>query len=389
VLSVNTNLGALQALSAYNSAASQLAAAERRVSTGLAVASTRDDGAAFSIAQRMRAQAGAWDTVAQSLSRAQSIDDVAAAGAGQISDTLNEIQTQALRLTDETLGVSSQASILANIQQLVQQIDQTAQAASFGGVDLLVPIVDPTVPLAAPSGGPSPNLDFSTPMDGRPGLIEADFWLYNAPPSNGGTLTVTGVQSDATYTLAGAPLPGEKSLDWGDLPYGDWTDFTAQNPAIVSFDLTANRYPAPSPASYGASVAQLDLVPFRTNVAVTESPDGGSEPLYYHPMTSAWLGLSDVASMSTDQLLSTISAAISEANANAERIGSQQSLLARQLIQAGAMQDAITTGVGNLVDANLAQESAKLQADQARQQLALSSLSIANATPQMLLGLFR
>jgi flagellin len=49
----------------------------------------------------------------------------------------------------------------------------------------------------------------------------------------------------------------------------------------------------------------------------------------------------------------------------------------------------VTTGVGNLVDANLAKESATLQADQVRQKPALAALSIANAAPHALLGLFR
>lgn len=51
--------------------------------------------------------------------------------------------------------------------------------------------------------------------------------------------------------------------------------------------------------------------------------------------------------------------------------------------------DALEGGLGALIDADLAKESAKLQALQIRQQLGTQSLSISNQSPQMLLSLFR
>ena len=50
--------------------------------------------------------------------------------------------------------------------------------------------------------------------------------------------------------------------------------------------------------------------------------------------------------------------------------------------------DAVTEGLGALVDADLAKESAKLQALQVKQQLGIQALSIANARPQSILALF-
>jgi flagellin len=51
--------------------------------------------------------------------------------------------------------------------------------------------------------------------------------------------------------------------------------------------------------------------------------------------------------------------------------------------------DVVTSGIGNLVDADLAKESASLQALQVQQQLGVQALSIANQAPQTLLSLFR
>jgi flagellin len=53
------------------------------------------------------------------------------------------------------------------------------------------------------------------------------------------------------------------------------------------------------------------------------------------------------------------------------------------------LQDTIDAGVGNLVDADLAKESAKFQALQTKQQLGIQALSIANQAPQSILSLFK
>ena len=55
----------------------------------------------------------------------------------------------------------------------------------------------------------------------------------------------------------------------------------------------------------------------------------------------------------------------------------------------GKLQDSLDAGVGNLVDADLAKESAKLQSLQTKQQLGVQALSIANQSPQSILSLFK
>ena len=59
-----------------------------------------------------------------------------------------------------------------------------------------------------------------------------------------------------------------------------------------------------------------------------------------------------------------------------------------QRIFADKLADTIEVGIGNLVDANLAKESANLQSLQVKQQLGIQALSIANQAPQSILSLF-
>jgi flagellin len=88
-------------------------------------------------------------------------------------------------------------------------------------------------------------------------------------------------------------------------------------------------------------------------------------------------------------MLSTVDSAINQVNVSAAAIGTQQNTITIAQSQANRTEDALTEGLGNLVDANMAQESAKLLADQTKQQLAVKSLSIANSQPQILLSLFK
>ncbi|MNH48739.1 Flagellin [compost metagenome] len=70
-------------------------------------------------------------------------------------------------------------------------------------------------------------------------------------------------------------------------------------------------------------------------------------------------------------------------------LGTKSKSLERSLSFTSKMQDALEVGVGNLVDADLAKESARLTALQTKQQLGVQALSIANQSSSVLLGLFR
>jgi flagellin len=63
--------------------------------------------------------------------------------------------------------------------------------------------------------------------------------------------------------------------------------------------------------------------------------------------------------------------------------------LAGQLSFVSKLQDSLNTGISNLVDADMAAESAKLQALQTKQQLGIQALSIANQSTSSVLSLFR
>ena len=81
--------------------------------------------------------------------------------------------------------------------------------------------------------------------------------------------------------------------------------------------------------------------------------------------------------------------AIQNVSSQLSKLGTGAKALDTHLTNVMKLQDTLDAGVGNLVDADLAKESAKLQALQTKQQLGVQALSIANQSSGILLGLFR
>jgi flagellin len=87
--------------------------------------------------------------------------------------------------------------------------------------------------------------------------------------------------------------------------------------------------------------------------------------------------------------LSAIEGMIDTASAAAATFGSIQSRMETQNEYVSNLSDALKSGIGNLVDTDMEEASARLKALQTQQQLGVQSLSIANQAPQALLSLFR
>ena len=87
--------------------------------------------------------------------------------------------------------------------------------------------------------------------------------------------------------------------------------------------------------------------------------------------------------------LTAVNSSIDRVSASLARLGTGAKSLDTHRTFVGKLSDALESGVGNLVDADLAKESARLQSLQTKQQLGVQALSIANSSTSILLGLFR
>ena len=109
-------------------------------------------------------------------------------------------------------------------------------------------------------------------------------------------------------------------------------------------------------------------------------------------ISGAIITLANNASLGTVTLagnvVSAIQTSLDNVNQALANLGSDLKKMEAHRTFVGKLTDSLTEGVGNLVDADLAKESARLQALQVKQQLGVQALSIANSEPQIILNLF-
>jgi len=97
-------------------------------------------------------------------------------------------------------------------------------------------------------------------------------------------------------------------------------------------------------------------------------------------ITTATLATSILAQLNSS--ISNVNQALGDLGAQSKQIEAHNTFISK-------LTDVLNSGIGNLVDADLAKESARLQALQVQQQLGAQALSIANQAPQVVLSLFQ
>ena len=281
-MSVNTNVGAMAALQSLNETNKGLSTVQNRINTGLSVASTKDDSAKFTIAQKLRGDLGELKAVGSSLSRAKSTVDVAVAGAEQVSDLINQMKTKAKEASDTGIDANSRTAIAKDLTALKEQVNTIIGSSSFNGTNLL---------------------KTDTGTTGKVSALQS-----MSSTSTTGTLEVANQDLEGASTTALGAAGGAITLSSG-----------------------------------------ADADTLKTNL---------------------------------DTFATTVSTSLSTLGSASRKIDGQASFNSK-------LNDVIEGGIGNMVDADLAKESAKLQALQVKQQLGVQALSIANQAPQSIMSLLR
>ena len=136
--SLLTNSTAMTALQTLRSVSSQLSTTQNRISTGQRVATASDNAAYWSIATSMRADNAALSAVSDSLGlSAATVDTEYTALTAVVGDKTGGLtKLQALLVEAKTAGID-RTKIQADITQIQQQMKDTANAATFNGVNWL------------------------------------------------------------------------------------------------------------------------------------------------------------------------------------------------------------------------------------------------------------
>jgi flagellin len=273
-ISVNTNASSMSALMYLNKTTSQITKTETAINTGYKVASAKDNGAVYAIAQNMRGDIAGYSAVETSLNTGLSALDTAISGGESVSDLLVQLKETALSAADSSIDTASRESYNEDFTALVSQIGSVVSNASFNGLNLL-------------NGSTTKIMALST--------------------SNGDRITTS----------------------------------------VKSFS-------------------------FKGNVMGTGFSSG--------------LGITSVANAS--KAASLISAALKNVDSALAKMSAGAKKFSVQLGFVQSLSDSLTTGVGNLVDADMSEESANLTALQTKQQLGVQALAIANSSSSIALSLF-
>lgn len=128
---LNNSTGVLGALKYLQATTTGLNSAETRLSSGVKVATARDDAAAYQSAATMRNEGGSLKSVTLSLGRAQSVSDVAISSAEQISKLLITMRQTAATAMGQDLSDEQRAVYQSQFQDQLTQLTNFVNSASF------------------------------------------------------------------------------------------------------------------------------------------------------------------------------------------------------------------------------------------------------------------
>lgn len=394
--SVNTNYGALVALQNLNKTTNELNQVQARINTGMKVGSARDNGAVFAIAEGQRTRVSALSAVSSGIDRANSVIDVGLSAGEAIGDILKQMKEKAVAAQASDLSSNQRAALQADFSALRTQINQIANSATFNGINLVA------------SGGSNLSVitsDLQTSTVGRqvtstavagtvPGLsgyvvgngsvTASDDTTFNLNGVAIGTVDITATMTVAQYLTAVTNATGGRVTASYDQNTGAFT-YVAPEAVAVTNELTLTTSgTARSWLGQGVAAAAVTSAPLTATITDLDFTVDGSGAL--STITSS-LALDNETNAGAAS--SAVTTAIDSLNRQLATLGSQAKALDTQKVFLGKLSDTIEKSIGALVDADMAKESARLQALQVKQQLGAQALSIANSAPSIVLSFFR
>lgn len=420
--SILTNNGAMVALQTLKSINSDLNKTQSMISTGKHITSSKDNAAIWAISKVMEADMRGFKGISDSLSLGQSTVALARQGAETVTDLLTQMKEKIVAAQESNVD---RAKIQTDIVALRNQIGSVVGAAQFNGLNLLsnasndaasgrvnvlssldrsgtgvvasdisVAKVDLSTRQQSFTGG-----TFAAGTGGATATLAATQTgtLTIAAPTAGGQVYSIGLGAGANFagvTSTATTVAGAQNIAYvsragdtaGDVAKGlarAYETYASANnitAAMLSITATATGLTVASTTSSGTSGNNI-AVSVDTVTAPTTAVSGGG--------LAALANISVTNELGADNALSAIEGLIQTAVDAAAAFGSVEKRIETQGKFVSNLMDSMKAGIGTLVDANMEEASARLQALQVQQQLGIQALSIANQAPQSLLSLFR
>lgn len=410
--SILTNTSAMVALQTLGGINKNLAMTQSEISTGKSIASAKDGSAIWAISQVMEADVQGFNAISDSLALGQSTVSVGRNAAESVTDLLNQVKEKIVAAQEDNVD---RTKLQDEVNSLRDQIGGIVGAAQFNGQNLLnnqsqtagEGSVSVLASLDRSSNGAVTSASITV---NKADLDQSDSVSGGGTFADVGTLGGTGALENgntATFTLTNADVATGTAFQFDATAYGGTgtvlyvaregdtaTDVMGALTAKTNFDRAGNGATMTDytisqsngvmtitgnlGTGLGATAAAAELQSETT--AGSHTVGGGLELLGDLDVSTS--NGAAAALESIEFLTQTAIKAAAEFGTSEKRLEIQQDFV-------GKLTDSMKAGIGALVDANMEEASARLQALQVQQQLGIQALSIANQSPQNLLSLFR
>jgi flagellin len=336
--SINTNFAAMTALQSLNATNKNLTETQNRISTGFRVNGAQDNAAYWSMATTMRSDNMSLSAVSDALGLGAALVDVAYTGMNSSIEVAKQIKSKLVAAREP--GVD-RSKVQTEIDSLQDQLRSISTSASFTGENWLS--VDTGYAGSNYAATESVVSSFSRSGNrvsvGTISISISSSYLFNANTDGaGGAGTATAVQLG---------ILGSERMSAAEA-----TAASGQAGAVGS-------------AAGDGSI-------------ILASADGAGE-----------MNIATATDTQIDDFIQAIDSAIGEMTTAATNFGSAKSRISLQKDFITNLKSAIDRGIASLVDADMNEESTRLQALQVQSQLGVQALSIANQSSQNILSLFR
>ena len=428
--SILTNNSAMVALQTLKSINTNLEKTQAEIATGKSIRSSKDSSAIWAISKVMEADVKGFTAISESLSLGESTVAVARKASETVTSLLTEIKGKVVAAQQDNVDRSK---IQTEITALSDQINSVVDAAQFNGLNLLDGSVTGTN--ANSQIGVNVLASLNRDSNGSVSSTQIGVDAQNLSRTGGTTLGAAAVAVGVDTGTAGvidqfngAGTTDEIELDTFQFldASGGATNGTALRSTTAGLDstlttglmvgdqvnLTVGNVTGQYVIQEGdtdASIASglknglnseglnsddftLDI---STDGVLKISNNTNSDVAYSVSATRGSGGLSGLSSLSVltsndaSNALTNIESMIQTAVDASASFGSAQARIEIQADFVSDLSDALKSGIGSLVDADMEEASARLQALQVQQQLGIQALSIANQAPQSVLSLFR
>ncbi len=410
--SINTNASAMTALQSLNMTNKRLETTQSAISTGFRINSAKDNAAYWSIATTMRSDNKALATVQDALGLGAATIDVASTALESSIDVADEIKKKLVAAREP--GVD-RSKIQTEISELQSQLSSVANSASFSAENWLS--VDSGA--AGYNGNKSIVSSFNRTSSGVSiGTISVDITaveLYDSNDQSGiidkdRALTTGQTVVPEVWTLTPADLEATETLEitvgattyteafdtdvattLGNFVTSHATDVNTQTGGVLAATATTLTMTNAAGDDLDGGTISGEVTGGDLGTVTVVETDGTPASTFFKLSTMDISALTDSAEDLTtlETYISGVDDVVSEMTAAATNLGAIQSRVDIQSSFVSNLMDAVDRGIGQLVDADMTEESTKLQALQVQQQLGVQALSIANGQSQSILSLFR